>query len=73
MKTPTGKTITMDVAISDAGKTFKPAISDKEGIPSDHVLLFYIGQQVKDDRKLVGSNIRDHSALHLVMRDHSGQ
>ena len=53
MKTPTGKTITLDVMESDTIAKVTTKISEKEGIPMDQLQLIFAGKQLKDAQATV--------------------
>jgi ubiquitin len=59
----TGKTITLDVELSDTIKKVKYKIEDKEDIPSNAQLLIWAGKYLEDNRTLKDYNIQNNSII----------
>ena len=62
-----GKTIALDVEVSDTIKQVKVKISDKESIPQYQIDLVFADQLLEDAQTLSDYNIQDASELSLVL------
>jgi ubiquitin C len=68
IRSPGGKTITLQVNPSDTVETIKDMIWSKEGLPIHEQRLIFFGKQIEDRRTLSDYGIQKESTLHLGLR-----
>lgn len=68
VKTLTGKTITLNVAVSDTVGDLKRKINEKEGIPINQQCLIAAGKPLADTDDIHTVGVQNHSVVHLVLR-----
>ena len=68
VKTPTGKTIILEVEFSDTIEDMKLQIQDKEGIPPDEQTLIFEGEQLQDMYTLSNYTIEYNSVVELLVQ-----
>ena len=73
VKTLTGKTIEINISISQTVFDLKCLIQDEEGIPPDQQRIVFAGKQLEDEKTIESYNIKmSETTLHLVLRLRGG-
>ncbi|KAH7573206.1 hypothetical protein ACOSP7_006702 [Xanthoceras sorbifolium] len=70
VKTWNGKTVTLDVLLSNTTKDVKDKLFDKLKIPVKYQNFVFAGKQLVEDRDLASYNVQKHSTLELVFSPH---
>ncbi|GAA5916389.1 hypothetical protein JCM8208_003420 [Rhodotorula glutinis] len=72
VKTLVGKTITLEVQLSDSIENIKAKIQSEEGIPLDQQRLIFAGVELENGRTVLHCGIVGASTLYLVIRLRGG-
>uniref|UniRef100_A0A7S4SUB3 Ubiquitin-like domain-containing protein n=1 Tax=Alexandrium monilatum TaxID=311494 RepID=A0A7S4SUB3_9DINO len=67
VRTPAGKTITLDLKACDTAGRAKARIQAEAGIPFDRQRLVFAGRLLQDGRALSDYSIQEESTVHLVL------
>ncbi|XP_055349290.1 polyubiquitin-like [Paramacrobiotus metropolitanus] len=72
IKVLTGKTVALDVELSDTVEIMKKKIEDVLYMPPDQQRLIFDGKQLEDNRTLSQYNLHAGAVVHLVLRLRGG-
>jgi len=72
VKTFTGRTKTLEIALSKKGVDLKKAIDQMEQIPPEQQRIYYAGHQIEDHETLAACGVMKESTIHLVLRLRAG-
>ncbi|KAM3279965.1 hypothetical protein ACQJBY_047006 [Aegilops geniculata] len=67
VKTPTGKTVTLEVESTDTVGDVKAKIQREEGMSQEQQRLIFGGKPLEDERSLAEYNVNKDSTLHLLL------
>lgn len=67
VRTPTGKTISIEVDFNDTIETVKIRVQEKEGLPSDRQRLTFAGRELENGRTLEYYNIQKETTLFVTL------
>ncbi|CAL5337388.1 unnamed protein product [Camellia sinensis] len=65
------KTVALKVKTSETIRNLKAMLREKEGISENIQELFFTGERLNNDQKLVDYGIQTHSTLHLILQNSS--
>ena len=68
VRTLTGNTITIDIALDQTIAEFKLAIQEEDGVPPEMQRLVFVGNQLEDEPTLSDYNMQDESTVYLILR-----
>lgn len=67
VKTMSGKTVVVQVQMTDTIESVKKQIQSKEGIPVDQQRLIFAGKELENDHKVGEYNFMKDSTIHVVL------
>ncbi|XP_037896040.1 polyubiquitin-like [Glossina fuscipes] len=72
VKTLNGKTVALQVELTDTIEKMKTKIQEEQGVPYELQRLIFGGKQMQDDFTISDYNIYNHPTLYLVLRLRGG-